>query len=111
MTASIASGGGIEIEVATHRTLLLCRRFRHTPAAGQLRGEADRDDRQCEHGSHHHIHLWQLLTEADGAEDPDRQRRLGARRERGHDHLVEGEGETLESPPETSAVAIVGKVT
>src|SRR5262245_61857671 len=62
--------------------------------ARQALGEHDRDDRQQQDHEDDHVDLRQLLAEPDLPEDPDRQRVLGAGRERGDDHLVERKGKS-----------------
>src|SRR6185437_8921141 len=66
--------------------------------AGEALGDRDRDDRREQDQKDDHVHLGQLLAEADVPEDPDRQRILDAGGERGHDHLVEREREREERP-------------
>src|ERR1019366_3048641 len=58
----------------------------------------NRDQCQRHHADHHRVHLGQVLTEADGAEYPQRQRVLPPRRESGDDHLIETECERQQRP-------------
>src|SRR5438874_7599179 len=60
---------------------------------GQALGDDDGDDRHQDHRESDDVDDGKLLTLAQVVEDEDRDRRLRACRERGHDHLVEREGE------------------
>jgi hypothetical protein len=65
--------------------------------SGQALRECDGDDGQCEDKEDDDVDLRELLTEADLAADPDRERVLRAGGERRHDHLVERERERQQS--------------
>ena len=58
-----------------------------------LRGEVDRDHREQDHEDGDDVDDRQLVRPREVVQDPDRQRLVGAGRERGHDHLVEAERE------------------
>src|SRR6478672_2668060 len=61
--------------------------------AGQALRKGDGDDGQCEDKEDDDVDLRELLAETDLAEDPDRERVLGAGSEGRDDHLVERERE------------------
>src|SRR5207253_866434 len=58
-------------------------------ATGQPGCDDDRDDRDQDHERHHDVHLRQPLAEADGSEDPQRERVLSAGGEVRDYHLIE----------------------
>src|SRR5919198_2256387 len=60
---------------------------------GQPLGDDHRDHRRHDDHEDDGVHDWELLPALDLVEDEDRQRRLRARGERRHDHLVERERE------------------
>ena len=61
--------------------------------ARELRGEVDRDHREQDHEDGDDVDDRELVRPREVVQDPDRQRLVGARGERGHDHLVEAERE------------------
>src|SRR6185503_8380820 len=81
------------VTVAMPQTSSRLLRTKDSRLASEALRDRDRHDRREQDQEDDHVHLWELLAQADVPEDPDRQRVLHAGGERGHDHLVERQRE------------------